>query len=285
MKIIRNSNKYKLNIVATPIGNIEEISIRSLRTLKESEVIFCEDTRVSKQLLKLLEIDYTTKSFFSLNGFNEKDKIQLCIKKIKETNNSVLVSDAGYPLINDPGYSLVQECYNNEIFVNVINGPSSLIHSLIVSGSTTNQFIFRGFLENKKEAVRKQLDEFNNINNITQILFLSPHKLIFSLKYIMEIIGDIKISLCKELTKRNETIYIGLISEIIENKDLNLKGEFVLIIHPYDIAKNEQITVQQYINKNIAKYKTKELAQIVSKEYNLSSSEAYSIILSIKEGK
>lgn len=285
MKIIRNNNKYKLNVVATPIGNIEEISIRSLRTLKESEVIFCEDTRVSKQLLKLLKIDYTNKSFFSLNGFNEKDKIQLCIKKIKETNNSVLVSDAGYPLINDPGYSLVQECYNNEIFVNVINGPSSLIHSLIVSGSTTNQFIFRGFLENKKEAVRKQLDEFNNINNITQILFLSPHKLIFSLKYIMEIIGDIKISLCKELTKRNETIYIGLISEIIENKDLNLKGEFVLIIHPYDITKNEQITVQQYINKNIAKYKTKELAQIVSKEYNLNSSEAYSIILSIKEGK
>lgn len=285
MKIIRNNNKYKLNVVATPIGNIEEISIRSLRTLKESEVIFCEDTRVSKQLLKLLKIDYTNKSFFSLNGFDEKDKIQLCIKKIKETNNSVLVSDAGYPLINDPGYSLVQECYNNEIFVNVINGPSSLIHSLIVSGSTTNQFIFRGFLENKKEAVRKQLDEFNNINNITQILFLSPHKLIFSLKYIMEIIGDIKISLCKELTKRNETIYIGLISEIIENKDLNLKGEFVLIIHPYDITKNEQITVQQYINKNIAKYKTKELAQIVSKEYNLNSSEAYSIILSIKEGK
>lgn len=285
MKIIRNSNKYKLNVVATPIGNIEEISIRSLRILKESEVIFCEDTRVSKQLLKLLEIDYTNKSFFSLNGFNEKDKIELCIKKIKETNNSVLVSDAGYPLINDPGYSLVQECYNNEIFVNVINGPSSLIHSLIVSGSTTNQFIFRGFLENKKEAIRKQLEEFNNINNITQILFLSPHKLIFSLKYIMEIIGDIKISLCKELTKRNETIYIGLISEIIENKDLNLKGEFVLIIHPYDITKNEQITVQQYINENITKYKTKELAQIVSKEYNLNSSEAYSIILSIKEGK
>jgi 16S rRNA (cytidine1402-2'-O)-methyltransferase len=285
MKIVKNKNKLKLDIVSTPIGNIDEISLRAIRTLKESDTIFCEDTRVTKQLLKLLNIDYKDKKFISVNGFNEKEMIDFCINKIIDNKMCVLVSDAGYPLISDPGYSIVQACYENDIFINVINGPSSFIHALIVSGSISNKFLFHGFLENKKESIRKQLTNYVNSNTLTQIFFLSPHKLIYSLKYINEILGNIKISLCKELTKRNETIYIGQIEELITSEELNLKGEFVLIIHPFELSQDHKISKEEYIKNNIKKYKTKELANLVAKEYNINSSEAYSIILDIKEGK
>lgn len=216
--------KYKLQIVATPIGNLSEISKRALEALNNAKTILCEDTKVTSKLLSALNIP--KKYLISFQKFNENQKMSLALEKIKE-GNCILVSDAGYPCISDPGYSLVNACYKENIFVEVINGPSSIMHAMVASGLNLNNFYFNGFLNASSYQRKLRLKELKEIN-IPIIFFESVHRIKQSLDDMNKILNEPFFVVCRELTKMNETIYRGYYNEIIN--EITEKGEFVIIV-------------------------------------------------------
>lgn len=220
------NSKYLLSVIATPIGNLSEFNDRAKKTIAESNIIFCEDTRVTKKLLSLLSIKFIDKKFVSYHKYNEFEKLNSAIELIKQ-NRCILVSDAGYPCLSDPGLFLIKSCYENNIGVEVINGSSSLMHAIAVSGIDLSNFLFIGFLNRNKNQRIEKLKELKNIN-FPIIIFESVHRIKETLKNIKDIFGDREICVCRELTKKNETIYRGLISNVID--EIEEKGEFVLVI-------------------------------------------------------
>lgn len=216
--------KIKLHIIATPIGNLNEVSSRCLETLKTCECILCEDTRVTSKLL--VKFNINNKELISYQKFNEKKKLELAISKIK-SKKTVLVSDAGYPCISDPGYRLVDECYKQNITIEVINGPSSIMHAVVVSGLNLNNFYFNGFLPASKTQRIKRLSELKQLQT-SIICFESVYRIKDSLKDINSIFNRPYLVVCRELTKLNETIYRGYYKDIINS--IVEKGEFVIII-------------------------------------------------------
>lgn len=233
-----------LYIVSTPIGNIDDITIRAIKVLSSVNIIFAEDTRVTKKLLKLLNINTDNKSFISNYEFNEKKKVRDAISYLREGNDIALVTDAGTPLISDPGFPLVRELRNNylrndengNIKIEIIPGPSSVITALAGSGFPTDKFTFLGYFPRKpsqKKTVLKNIRKsFNHIHS-TYIFFESGYRLLATLNMINEILPQSRICLARELTKMHESFEIGfpkdLIMMITQNK-LNLKGEIVLLI-------------------------------------------------------
>lgn len=222
------NNMKKLYIIATPIGNLKEINQRAIDAFNESNIVYCEDTRVTKKLFTLLNINLDKKLFTSLNGFNES-KIIDKINFGDENNICCLVSDAGYPMISDPGYLLVNEVIAKNIKMEIINGPSSIMHGLIASGFPTNNFYFAGFISNSDSERHTNLLHLKLIKS-TIIILESVHKIKKTLNEICSIFGlDVLIVVAKELTKLNETIYRGPIEKIIN--DIDYRGEFVIIIN------------------------------------------------------
>lgn len=216
--------KIKLQIIATPIGNLNEVSSRCLEALKLCECILCEDTRVTSKLLAKFNI--SNKELISYQKFNEKRKLELAISKIK-SKKTILVSDAGYPCISDPGYSLVEECYKQNITIEVINGPSSIMHAIVVSGLNLNNFYFNGFLPACKTQRIKKLNELKQLQT-SIVCFESVYRIKDSLKDIDNIFNHPYLVVCRELTKINETIYRGYYKDIINS--IVEKGEFVIVI-------------------------------------------------------
>ena len=262
-------------VIATPIGNINEISRRAINALEKSNIIFCEDTRVTKKLLSLLEINYSNKKFIVNNAFSdEQENISL---EMIENNICSLVSDAGYPLISDPGYGIVNFLNSNNINYEVVNGPCSIIHALMVCKFPINNFYFYGFLRSKQNQKNNELYEIKKINS-TIILFESSHKILNTLNDIKKIFGDIKISVCKELTKKNEKVYHGNISQII--KDININGEFIIVFNNEikqetinnDLLKNE---LNNLLKSSIDK---KTACKMVAYKYNLKPNALYDLI-------
>lgn len=223
--------KIKLQILATPIGNLDEITFRAINALKECQCILCEDTRVTSKLLAKLDIH--GKELISYQKFNENEKVDLAINKIKQTK-TILVSDAGYPCLSDPGYALVNKCYENNIAVEILNGPSSLIHAAVVSGLNLNNFYFHGFLPASNNQRVERLKELSNIN-VPIIFFESVHRIKKSLLDIKKVLNNPYLVVCRELSKINETIYRGKFDEIIN--DIPEKGEFVVIVQKEKEAK------------------------------------------------
>ncbi len=261
-------------VVATPIGNISEISKRAIEVLEKSNVIFCEDTRVTKKLLSLLEINYFNKKFIVNNAFSkEQENISL---DLLEKNICCLVSDAGYPLISDPGYGIVNFLNSNNINYEIVNGPCSIIHALMVCKFPINNFYFYGFLSSKQNQKNNELHELKKINS-TIVLFESSHKIINTLKDIKKIFGDIKVSVCKELTKKNEKVYHGFIDEIIN--DINTNGEFVIVFNneikneiDNDLLRNE---LNNLLKSNIDK---KTACKMVAYKYDLKPNSLYDLV-------
>ena len=219
-----NNAKYKLQVVATPIGNLNEITSRALLVLQECECILCEDTRVTLKLLSKFNI--AKKELISYQKFNEKTKLKLALNKIK-TKKTILISDVGYPCISDPGYNLVDECYKSNIAIEIINGPSSIMHALVVSGLNLNNFYFNGFLPASKAQRINKLHELQTIN-VPIVCFESVYRIKDALKDIDNIFNQPFLVVCRELTKINETIYRGYYKDIINF--IVEKGEFVIII-------------------------------------------------------
>lgn len=219
-----------LYIVSTPIGNLKDITLRTLEALKLVDYILCEDTRVTGRLLHTYEID---KKMVSFNEFNEEAKTPQVISDLLSGSSIALVSDAGTPLISDPGYKLVREAIKNGIDVRSIPGPSAVIAALTVSGFPPDKFLFIGYPP-KKEGKKKELFEKIKVNSenvkATVILYESPFRLLKTLNTIYEVFGDIDVCVCRELTKMHEEIKRGKTSDLIKGfLDTSPKGEIVVL--------------------------------------------------------
>ena len=217
----------KLYIVPTPIGNLEDITLRAIKVLKEVDLILCEDTRRSKKLLNHLEIDVPLRSH---HKFNEHSEVSYIVKKIVEGSNMALISDAGVPGISDPGFLIVRTCLENNIETECLPGPTAFVPALVVSGLPIDKFIFEGFLPAKKG--RKSRLVKLALESRTMVFYESPHKLLRTLLDFDNFFGsNRKISISRELTKLYEETLRGSIKEMVaiySNK--KPKGEYVIIV-------------------------------------------------------
>lgn len=220
----------KLYVVATPIGNLSDITFRAIETLKSVDLIICEDTRVTKILLDHYEIH---KQFFVINAQNESKKIPELIEKIENGLNCALVSDAGTPSISDPGTRVVNAAVKSGINVIGIPGPSAVTLALSISGLPTDSFVFEGFLPQKKGR-QKKLQELAEEER-TIVIYESTYRIEKLLNEIKEFMPERQIVVARELTKKFEELWRGKASEILDGFDKKItKGEFVLIIAPPD---------------------------------------------------
>ena len=220
----------KLYIVSTPIGNLKDITLRAIETLKEVDFILCEDTRTSGNLLNHFEIK---KELISLNAFNEKNKIEFIVNRILSNQTAALISDAGTPLISDPGVRLVSACIEKEIEIIPIPGPSALIAALSMSGLPTDAFVFEGFLPQKKgrQTKLKELAEEKR----TIVLYESTYRIEKLLKELNEFLPNRFVVVCREITKKFEETWRGFPKDILETlENKTIKGEFVVVIAPKD---------------------------------------------------
>ena len=241
-----------LYLISTPIGNFDDISLRAIKLLETVEILLCEDTRKTKKLLSHLNIK--RKNLVSYNDNNASNKRPEIIKKLLAKMNIGMVSDAGTPLISDPGYKLVKECHLNNIRVTHAPGPSSVINGLILSGLPTNQFYFGGFVSSKKNLKKKQFIATQKYD-MTGIWFDTCLRISDTLAVMEEVYGNRKISIARELTKTYEEIINSDLNSVIkiidERKKLNnpLKGEVILIVGGY-VKKKFDIETLNVIIKN-----------------------------------
>jgi len=221
-----------LYVISTPIGNLGDITIRAIETLKNLDILLVEDTRVSGKLLKNFDIDAKMVSF---NEYSEKTKTDLIINDLKEGKKVGIISDAGTPLISDPGFLLVREAVKSGVKVTAIPGPTALIYALTVSGLPTDKFIFLGYLpkkEGKRTNILKNLKSTLEYIAATVIFYESPYRLLVTLKNISEVFGDIDVVICRELTKLHEEIRREKVTEAIKHfSEIAPKGEFTLLFH------------------------------------------------------
>ncbi len=217
-----------LYVVPTPIGNLEDITLRAVRILKEADVIVCEDTRQTVKLLSHLKISKPLISFYTQNQLK---RIPQIISMLKDGKNIALVSDCGTPAVSDPGYYLIKEALENNINVVPLPGACALITALVGSGLSTDSFVFLGFLRKKTGKMKKELETAKQQKK-TIIFYESPHRILKTLDVCREVFGEkTKIVLARELTKKFEEFIRGTISEVIDNlQNRQILGEFVVLL-------------------------------------------------------
>lgn len=268
--------KGKIYLVATPIGNLEDMTFRAIKVLKEVDLIAAEDTRHTLQLLNHFEI---SKPMISYHRHNEEVKTDGLIEQVLQGRNIAIVTDAGTPGISDPGEEIVKSAIENDIEIIPIPGACALINSLIVSGINTKEFSFYGFLplnkKNRKDILAKIAKE-----NKTVILYEAPHKLQKTLEDILEKIGDIPACLVRELTKIHEEKLYGNISELIQ-KCKEPKGEFVIILDLNNKENTEEVDFAEMdLKEHYAFYEKlglekKEIIKQIAKDRNVPKNEIY----------
>jgi 16S rRNA (cytidine1402-2'-O)-methyltransferase len=221
------SDTYKLYLVPTPIGNLEDITLRAIRILKEADLILCEDTRTSSVLLNHFEI---SKPLQSYHAFNEHKTVENLINKIKSGQKLALISDAGTPAISDPGFLLVRECLKNEIEIDCLPGATAFVPALVKSGLPSDSFVFEGFLPVKKG--RQTMFKKIALEERTMIFYESPYRVVKTLEEMIQYLGaDRKASVSRELSKKFEETVNGTLEEILTHfKAKDPKGEFVMVI-------------------------------------------------------
>ena len=274
MKEINQKEAGTLYIVATPIGNLEDITLRAINVLKNVDLIAAEDTRHTLKLLNHLEI---SKPLISYHRHNEDVKTDILIKELKQGKQIALVSDAGTPGICDPGEEVIKKCIEEEIKIVPIPGACAMINALICSGLDTKEFLFMGFLPLNKKNRKEKLKEIKNETK-TIILYEAPHKLEATLKDLKEILENRKIVLARELTKIHEE-YIRENLDILIEKAKDIKGEMVLIIegakkkednHLMDLSLEEHYTY--YEKQGLSK---KDIIKQIAKDRNVNKNEIY----------
>ena len=275
----------KLYLCATPIGNLEDITYRVVRILQEVDLIAAEDTRNSIKLLNHFEIKTPMTSYHEHNKFEKGKKL---VEKLQEGANIALITDAGTPGISDPGEELVKMCYEVGIEVTSLPGAAACITGLTLSGLSTRRFAFEAFLptdKKEKQAVLKELSDETR----TIILYEAPHRLVKTLEGLLESLGNRKITICRELTKKHETVFTTTVKEAIDYyKTQEPKGECVLVIEgrsrveiqQEEISKWEEISIEEhmalYINQGIDK---KEAMKKVAKDRGISKRDVYQKLL------
>ena len=270
-----------LYLVATPIGNLDDITLRAIKVLKEVDYIAAEDTRHSLKLLNHLEI---SKPLISYHRHNEDIKTDILINKLLENKNIALITDAGTPGISDPGEVVVKEAIKNNIKIMPIPGACALINALIASGIDTTEFAFLGFLALNKKNRKEQLDKIKNAN-LTTIIYEAPHKLLSTLKDLSTILENRKIVLARELTKIHEEFIQGNANELL-NKIDSPKGEFVIIIDKKEKMENEDInflnnlSIEEHYNFYQKQGMEKnEIIKKIAKDRNVKKNEIYKLFV------
>lgn len=267
-----DNDRPTLYLVATPIGNLNEFSPRAINILKEVSLIACEDTRTSRTLLDHFGITAKTVSY---HNFNESESSEGLLKILNAGMDVALISDAGYPLISDPGYKITDQAIAEGYNVVTISGPNAALNALVASGLSTVHYLYYGFLSEKNSAARKELDHLKMFP-YTMIFYESPHRIKNTLKNVYDIFGDRKACLARELTKKHEEYIRGRLSEM---QDLDsLKGEIVLIVEGYkeDDIVIDYISVKESIDAYISEgYSSKDAIKKVAKELGISKNEIY----------
>ncbi len=273
----------KIYLVATPIGNLSDISIRAVDTLKNVDIIACEDTRNTIKLLNHFEIKAPLTSY---HEYNKIDKAYELCEKVKTGKNIAFVSDAGMPAISDPGYELVDIAYKEGLNVTVIPGASAVVSALAISGISSRRFSFEGFLPSDKNEKKEILTELSQESR-TIILYEAPHRLLKTLKELFECLGDRKISIVRELTKLHEEVIRGNLGKIIadyESCDIAVRGEYVLVIEGKSLLKKrserqksfEEISIKEHFDKYILMgLDKKEAMKAVAKDRGIQKREVY----------
>lgn len=273
-----------LYFVATPIGNLGDITLRALSVLHQADRILCEDTRVSQKLLNAFAIK---KPLVSFHDHNSKQRLPKIIKYLLNGEKIALISDAGMPLISDPGFPLLQEVIKQNLPFTVIPGPSSSLTALALSGLPCNTFFFAGFLPNKKAARQRVLESYKSLPS-TLIFFESPHRILDTLEDCLSILGNRPCALARELTKKFEEVKRENLEDILAQRaSLMLKGEMVLCIGGTSetspsFSKEE---IKALLQSLLPNHSLKEASQIVAKETGYSRTEIYSLGLHLKETK
>jgi len=271
-----------LYLVGTPIGNLEDISLRATNLLKKVSLIACEDTRITGKLLKTISI---SNKLISFHEYSSKDKLDFLIDKLKKGYSIALVSDAGMPLISDPGNHLVREAKNNNLDVICIPGPCAAISALVSSGIDCNQFTFFGFIP---KSSKERVDILKRIleNNITSIIYESPKRIIKLLYDFKDLFGsDREIVVMKEITKRYEKHYGFMLDDVIkELEGQQLKGEFTLIVSGNKRIKIKEELTEQYLKDDLIKLIQAGLshsaaANYLSNKSGISKNKVYKLIL------
>lgn len=274
-------NKGKLYICPTPIGNLEDITVRTLKTLESVDLIAAEDTRHSLKLLNHYEIK---KPLTSFHEHNEREKSRELIERLLRGEDIAQISDAGMPGISDPGERLISLAIEEAIEVVVLPGATALITALVASGLSTRRFTFEGFLPSKKKERVERLRALREEEN-TIIIYESPHRLKDSLRDILEILGNRKLALARELTKIYEEIFRGDVEAAIDKFEKTPpKGEFVLVLEGRDEGEEEarEIDIEEELRKFIDQGFTKKASvKIVSEKYNLAKNRVYKKSLTI----
>ncbi len=272
-----------LYIVSTPIGNLDDISLRAKKILNSVNFIICENPKHSLKLLNKLDIK---KKLFSLHDYNENLMIKR-IEKYQYNSAIALISDAGSPLISDPGYNLIQDYIKKNLYVTTIPGPSSILSSLQLSGLPINNFEFFGFVSKNISNMNSQAKKLQNVI-ATSVFFISGNRLVSFLKILLDAKINRKVAVCKELTKKNEWVFRGYIKKIIDEINIdksNLKGEFTLLIQGKE--RKTKITIQTtteaQIKKLLKKFSLTEVVEIVHRLTGISKKEIYKKALQLKK--
>ena len=282
-KSTNKETKKNLYIISTPIGNMSDISLRAIETLKKSDYILCEDTRVSKNLLNKYQIK---SNLISNHKFNEKKNLIKVIKLIKEGYIISLISDAGTPSISDPGTILINECIKNNIEIIPLPGPSATISAVSISGFS-EKFFFYGFFPEKQKILEEDLEILSKID-CSIVFFISPRKVNKIIPYIKKNFSGRKILICREMTKFYEE-YIRSEVDKLELFNNNLKGELTIVISENINQKKESQILNEsdkrLISKMINKLSIKEITDLINQNKKISKKIIYEYCLKIKNEK
>jgi len=284
MNLQSKNNKSNLRtglyLVSTPIGNMADISYRAICVLKNSNLILCEDTRVSKKLISKYSIN---SNLISYHKFNEKKSIEKILIELKSNKIISLISDAGTPTISDPGKVLVQACIKENINIVPVPGSSAVTAALSISGFSEKYF-FYGFFPEKKSEIKENLSDLSNLN-CSIVFFISAKKLNRNLNVIKEFFSERNIVICKEITKYYEEFFRSKVSDLKAFK--NLKGEITIVISELNNKKKASNNLNESDKKKIGmlikKLSTKEIVNLLNYEKNISKKEIYNYCLSLKK--
>lgn len=273
--------KNGLYVVATPIGNLADISGRALEVLAQADVIACEDTRVTRKLFGLLNLS-AAKPFITYQDHNEEQQAQNLINLIQEGKSLALVSDAGSPLISDPGYKLIRKCREQQITVRTVPGCCAVISALQLSGLPTNRFMFAGFIPNKDKARSDLFNELKSINS-TLVFYETAPRLIKSLTAAQEFFGQREMAVAREITKLYEECVNGTAAELAVHFEANPpKGEIVLMVSPPPENDNQPVNLEELLRRHLAEKPLKTAVKELVEEYNLNKNDVYALALKIR---
>ena len=278
-----NVSKGSITIVSLPIGNLKDITIRAIETLEDSDIVYCEDTRTTIKLTKHYNIKTQLKSYHEYSSSKVREQI---IKELNDGRKISLVSDAGTPLISDPGYKLIRDLKKKGFTITAAPGVSSPIAALTLSGIPSDKFLFAGFLPIKKSLRKNYLIDIKNVD-ASIIFFESAKRIKNTLEDLKLNLGNRKISICRELTKKFEEIISGSISDVEDNlsRRVSLKGEIVIVLDGYDKSQEKDIDIESMLLTVLSTMSVSDAAKEVSKFTNLSRKEVYSIALNLKGKK